>query len=929
MHRLLQGQIKRVADIHAEEELDAVLAEVAGCCAGAGAREPVLRFVNRLPELFSRISTSYECADRDLTLRSRSLQLSSEELRTANERLQHEAESQKRAIAWLRQTANKLLQTEGKPELDSMDSSLEGLAALMSDLVQERSEVQKELQLQKFALDQHAIVSITDSDGLILYANEKFCSISGYTQEELIGQPHRVVKSDLHPKEFFQEMWETITAGRVWNGEVCNRAKDGALYWVSATIVPFIGKRGYPVQYVAIRTDITERKRMEEELRASQDFLQSITDTMGEGLFCQDLSGRCTLLNREAVRLLGWTLDELQQLSFHDAVHFQDGQGNRIPRSACQAVNTVMGGEVYRSEDEFFTHKNGTMFPVSLVSVPLWQDGCITGFVSLFQDITARKQSELEMRQARELAEQASAFKSDFLATMSHEIRTPMNAIIGMSYLAIQTQLNDKQRDYIQKIEASATSLLRIINDILDFSKIEAGKMLFETVEFALDDVFESLMMVTAGEARRKGLDLVISQQPDIPEVLMGDPLRLGQILTNLVGNAVKFTRTGKVTVSAAIQEKTDDTVKLVITVSDTGIGMTETQLQHIFDSFSQAESSTSRTYGGTGLGLAISRQLIELIGGAIAVESTPGMGSRFQMVIPFGFCASCRRQRRCDGAAPRERLEPVAGAKILLVEDNLINQQIATELLTSWGMEVVPAFDGREALEALEREPFDLILMDIQMPNMNGYEASAVIRAEKRFAGLPIIALTAHAMLSDREQILAGGINDHLAKPLVINELADMLLRWLPRRSAIQLPLSEPAAAPRSEPEAVADRFTLVREVLDIDAVLERVAGNEELLARLLGKFHDGYADALQRIRVLLQKDDRQEAMMQAHALAGSAANMGAMEVSAAASALEHEVRYGDAESIGPCLERLETAFAPVLVSLAGFIAVGTTQQS
>ena len=929
MHRLLQGQIKQVADINAGQKLDAVLAEVAGCCAAAGASEAVLRFACGLPELFKRISTSYECADHDLTLRSRSLQLSSDDVRTAHERLRHETESQKRAIAWLRQTANKLLREEGRPELDSKDNSLEGLAAVMSDLVQERSEVQKELQLQKFALDQHAIVSITDSDGLILYANERFCSISGYTQEELIGQPHRVVKSDLHPKEFFQELWETITAGKVWSGEICNRAKDGALYWVSATIVPFIGTRGYPVQYVAIRTDITERKRMEEALRASQDFLQSITDTMGEGLFCQDLKGRCTLLNTEAVRLLGWALDELQQMSFHDAVHFQDGQGNRIPRSACRAVNVTMAGEVYRSEEDYFTRKDGVLFPVSLVSVPLWKDGCIVGSVSVFQDITARKQAESEMRKARELAEQASAFKSDFLATMSHEIRTPMNAIIGMSYLALQTQLNVKQRDYIQKIEASATSLLRIINDILDFSKIEAGKMVFESVEFALDDVFESLLTVTAGEARRKGLDLVMSQQPDIPEVLMGDPLRLGQILTNLVSNAIKFTRKGTVTVSAIIQEKTADTVKLAVTVADTGIGMTETQLHHIFESYSQAESSTSRHYGGTGLGLAISRQLIERMGGTITVESTPGTGSRFQMVIPFGFCASCRRQRRCDGVVPLERLEPVAGAKILLVEDNQINQQIATELLTSWNMEVVPAFDGYEALEALEREPFDLILMDIQMPNMNGYEASAVIRAEKRFARLPIIALTAHAMSSDRQQILASGINDHLSKPLVINELIEVLLRWLPHRSPAQPSVPAPASAPLLKPESATGRFDPLREVLDIDAVLDRVAANEELLSRLLSKFHDSYASAVPQIRALLQTDGRQEAMMQTHALAGAAANMGAMEVSTAASALEQVLRHGGADSFDPCLERLETAFTPVVVSLAEFIAAGTTKQT
>lgn len=919
MHRRLQAQLKRSTDIRSAEVLDAILAEVAQAVAGAGISDAAVRFVGGLSELLERVSSSYDQAERDLILSSRSLQLSSEELRAANDRLMVEADSQKLAITWLRQTANKLLRAEGKPLLDSMDNSLEGLSALMSNLVEERSEAQKELRLQKFALDQHAIVSITDADGLILYANEKFCSISGYTQEELIGQPHRIVKSGLHSQEFFKSMWDTITSGQVWHGEICNRAKDGALYWVSATIVPYLGKMGYPVKYVAIRTDITPRKRMEEELRANQKFLQGITDAMGEGLFCQDNNGRCTLLNKEAVRMLGWTLEELQQIAFHDAVHYQDGDGRPVPRSACKAVATVMKGETYRSEEEFFTHKNGTKFPVSLVSVPLWQKGSVVGSVSVFQDIAARKHVEAEMQQARELAEQASAFKSEFLASMSHEIRTPMNAIIGMSYLALQTQLDDKQRDYIRKIEASSTSLLRIINDILDFSKIEAGKMMVEVVDFALSDVFDGVATVTAGEARRKGLALQFRQQPELPDMFRGDPMRLGQIITNLVSNAVKFTQAGSVTVQAELLGGFDESAVVSVSVTDTGIGMTDEQLRKLFNSYSQAELSTSRKYGGTGLGLMISKQLTEMMGGSIAVESTLGVGTTFRVIIPFILSTQPGKQRQESSMTPCERLAPVAGARILLVEDNQINQQIALELLTSWGMNVSVANDGLEALEAVYREPFDLVFMDMQMPNMNGYEASAVIRSEKRFEKLPIVALTAQAMQTEREQILSVGVNDYLSKPLVIDDLTSVLLRWLPHCRITGC--VAPAETPPSHQAPSAGVFEALRDVLDVDAVLDRVNGKTELLMHILRRFHQEYGGITGRIREHLQAGDMKEAIMLAHTLAGSAANIGAEKAGRAAGDLERFLRRNDGGACDTLQDALESAMQPVMQVMSDFL--------
>jgi PAS domain S-box-containing protein len=533
------------------------------------------------------------------------------------------------------------------------DDEIGELETTLRDSIRNVDAALLRLRDQKFALDQHCIVSITDTKGRITYSNDRFAAISGYSREELLGKDHRIVNSGLHPKSFMKQMWDTLKAGQVWHGEVQNRAKDGSLYWVATTIVPTLGADGKPEQYISIRTDITQQKNNEAALAA-----------------------------------------------------------------------------------------------------------------------------------ARDAAEVAVRAKSEFLATMSHEIRTPMNGVLGFADLLLQTTLDEEQEEFTLTIRNSGVALLAIIDDILDLSKLEADRLVVEREAFDPQQTIAEVRGLLAPRARDHQVELRVEHVEPERVDLMADSNRFRQVVLNLVGNAIKFSKQGTVIVRTRLSDERGGMLR--VEVIDNGIGISAEAIPRLFTKFSQADATTTRRYGGTGLGLAISKELIELMGGQIGVESELGKGSTFWFTLPTA------AERRASSTLPR--FGPAGEAtttrydalnlRVLVAEDTLINQLLVTRVLENLGCTTSLVTNGREALALLDQKPFDVVLMDCHMPEMDGFEACTEIRAREAAKGpahkqIPVIALTASVLQEDREHCLAVGMNEVISKPFRPADLKAMLQRF------------------------------------------------------------------------------------------------------------------------------------------------------
>lgn len=660
------------------------------------------------------------------------------------------------------------------------DGQLIGFVGAIRDVTQQRSErdalsrslteaddALQQLSAYQSALDTVAIVSIADAKGDIIFANDNFCAVSGYGRDELLGCNHRIVNSGHHDRAFFVEMWRTIAKGQIWRADVCNRAKDGSLYWVDTTIVPSLGPDGRPERYISIRYEITEQRLADERMRSALTELEGFFNVSLDLLCILDRTGKVLRVSKAVEDELGHSLDTIAGNDLGAFVHADD-----IEPTLNILENLASGAEVSVFTNRF-KHADGTW------RIMEWRGQALNGAIYVAgRDITANVAYEDELREQRQQAEGLAELKSQFLATMSHEIRTPLNGLLGMVDIVLRGDLAEEQQRRLKSASESGWQLLAVLNDILDLSKIESGQFTIEDGTYSPRDSLKNVFDLLDHEADKKGLRLWSEFDDTVPEMVHGDPARVRQILLNLISNAIKFTEKGGVSVSVSTQKGTNGTAQLRFSVTDSGIGIAQDAVASLFDRFTQAESSTTRKYGGTGLGLAICKELTQLMGGDITVESHIGRGSTFSFTVDAPACASAiGAQSQGEGDADGDAETDLGSFKILVAEDNARNQDVIRMVLSVLEHDVTIVSDGVEAVEAAAKTVYDVILMDVRMPNMDGLDATRTIRASQGGSSrTPILALTAGVMTEEREEIMTCGMNGVVLKPIKIESLAEAM---------------------------------------------------------------------------------------------------------------------------------------------------------
>ncbi len=786
-----------------------------------------------------------------------------------------------------------------------VESKVTGAVVIFGDASQHRAAEQalrerQELFEQMFRSGSAIKLLVDPLDGRIVDANPAAADFYGYPLEKL--RQMTVFNLNTRPAE---EVWDLIKQARTQEHTYFlmeHRLADGRLRAIENYVGPL--RLQDRTLLLSIIHDITERVRDERKLAeahhelesqvrrlaTNRDFISAILDSVASHIAILDADGTIAEENSPWRAFAhnnglpsGWTSVGTNYLSVCRQTRGED----RAPALvALEGIQDVIIGK--RTE---FT----STYPCDAPNQKRWFRMRVTPLsgdrgrvVVSHDDISDLKLAETalldaneQLVAARDRAEAASRAKSEFVANMSHEIRTPMNAIMGLSRLLEDSSIDEHERDYVTKIKRSAQSLLGIINDILDFSKIEAGRLELEYSPFSLQEMLYNISAVVSTNAQDKGIETVFSVAPDVPLALIGDPLRLQQVLLNLAGNAVKFTTEGEVLLSIRMVMADAAGVTLEFSVRDTGIGIPVEKLDGLFAPFSQADNSTSRRYGGTGLGLTISSRLVALMGGAITVTSQPGQGSEFRFSARFGVGRPDAGHFVHDAVRPRPLAGRLTGVRLLLVEDNEINQEVAQTLLTRAGAMVEIAKDGETAVAMLRERgaAFDAVLMDVQMPGMDGYETTRIIREELTLTALPVIAMTANAMTGDRERSRQAGMVAHLAKPIEIEEVFAMLATHVPGGRIVP---PEPVGVRSDDPI-----FSNIPGI-NVDEVARRLNDDETLFAFLLGRFAEQFCDAPQRIRGDLAAGNRADALRRNHTLRGAAANLAAHDLASLSASLE-----------------------------------------
>jgi PAS domain S-box-containing protein len=830
----------------------------------------------------------------------------------------------------------------------------------------------REVTALRRALDEHSLLSVADRSGRIIDVNTGFVHISGYDREELLGRDHRVLNSGVHPPEFWKQVWRLIASGQVWRGEVCNRRKDGTLYWVDSTIVPHHGPDGRIERYVSIRFDITAKKAAESALEATRASLEEAQALARMGNWSYDLATSTIEWSQQVYELFGRAPEAGPPTFDEHRRDFTDASGAALLDVVTDAL---ADGHPYSLLLELRASARGVRWVRAESRVRRDARGTISGLFGTVSDVTAEIEREEALRAAQaeanlvtqrlletnQILEQATAHandmaaqaemasyaKSEFLANMSHEIRTPLTAILGYTDVLRDELLVShgslRQRDAIDTIRRAGEHLLTVINDILDLSKIEAGRMVIETVDTDLPRLLLDVDGLMQERVAAKGIALRTRLATPVPEHVRTDPTRLRQILMNIVGNAVKFTDAGAIDVDVRVERATTDgdpfafgdgrpgEARLVIAVTDTGSGMTQRQAELLFQPFTQADASVTRRHGGTGLGLTICRRLAALMDGDVRLARTsPGEGTTFVIELPlvpadgspFVDDLAVRSEpavlRTATGGAPVALV-----GRILLAEDGPDNQRLISHHLRAAGAEVSVAENGAVALVQLRAAeqagaPFDLLVTDMQMPEMDGYTLARTLRLEG--SRLPIVALTAHAMAEDRARCLEAGCDDYASKPIDRALLLATCARWLASATRCDGEVRVPAGdADRDDalwPAGDADTLfpTIVSDDAAADAdgvptvILSELADDPDL-AELVRTFTGNLAARMEQVSAAARDGDLAMLGRLAHQIKGTGTSYGFPALTRAARAVEaHATDATDPDALAHAVTLLLT---------------------